>query len=172
MWFLKSRGNYVLIWRQEDVMKTLSIFTFLFFSFFTFIIHASDSRDELPTQKTKATKETKVERPETILVKKDQNGNITVYESKDVLEEGALSGAELEQLQFKKPPTNMNLAKVSQIPTGLEELNQDKPRQSWYYWGWGWGFYYPVYYYNYAYYPTYYYGWGGCSYYWYNRWWW
>lgn len=113
--------------------------------------------------------------PRTLLIKKDQNGNITIFKSTEVLDRVDKSNAqELEKIAFEKlsasDKKNLNLENLGKSDN---ELDNDSPRQSWYvYWGYA-GYvysynYYPVYYYSYAYYPYYYYPHNGCSYYWYR----
>lgn len=115
--------------------------------------------------------------PQTIIIKKDQDGKLFVYKSSKAL--GKVDPKNLSQIE-KLPFESLKNAKglkMENLSASINELDNDTPRQSWYFWygGWGYGYYnpyayyyYPVYYYSYAYHPYYYYGYNGCSYYYYN----
>lgn len=151
----------------------LSLLTFAGITLSTFIIHAQDSRDQLPASKAEIAKQDRLDRPRAILIKKDQNGEIFIHKSDQVIGKvDENSAANLDKLQFQKLSDFKGKLDIENIASVTDELDRDLPRQSWYWWGYGYGYgysyYYPVYYYSYAYYPYYYYGWGGCSYYWYR----
>lgn len=115
--------------------------------------------------------------PQAIIVKRDKDGTISVYKSQTAFAKTDLKNkALLEKLPFVSLENAKGL-QTENLAASIHELDNDKPRQSWYYWygGWGYNYYqpyayynYPVYYYNYAYYPYYYYGYNGCSYYYYT----
>ncbi len=149
-------------------MNILIALLTLSLSQFAMASQQSSMRDELPTKKTEGFRSETDKRPQSILIKKDQNGEISVYRSTDLLGKVTSETApELENLNFEKLSSVEGLDK-EKLVAGIEELDRDKPRQSWYYWGWSYAYYYPIYYYAYTYIPYYYYNWGGCSYYWYR----
>jgi hypothetical protein len=125
----------------------------------------------------------KKDMPKGILVKTDAQGNVSIYKSMSDLDAKAM----IESKAFEK----FAFETVAKPVKPIDELNNDKPRQSWYVWynpyiyynyayanygygyGYSYGYYnygyaYPMYYYGYNYYPYYNYAYGGCNYYWYH----
>lgn len=111
--------------------------------------------------------------PKTLLIKKDADGTLYVHRSSVPLDKVDQNNAKtLEKLKFVKVSSLSEVLNVEGIASATDELDRDRPRQSWYVWYGGYyGYYYPynpVYYYSYTYYPYYYYGYRDCNYYWYG----
>lgn len=133
--------------------------------------------NESVNYQSRADTKEKAKLPQTIIIKKDVNGKLSVFKSSERLKKvGAKDVSQLEKLPFESLENTKGL-KVENLSASINELDNDKPRQSWYFWYGGWGYnyyypyayyYYPLYYYSYAYYPYYYYAYNGCSYYYYN----
>lgn len=132
------------------------------------------------------TPEEKSKIPQSILVKKDENGKLYVLESKVLLDQvNEMDAKELDKLAFVPLEGSDKIKMEDVVPSlaKIDELDRDTPRQSWYvYWGWGYNrypyyypyYYMPIYYYSYYtyynYYPYYAYNYSGCNYYWYRAW--
>lgn len=122
--------------------------------------------------------------PQSILVKKDENGKLFVLESKGLLAQiNETDVKDLDKLNFVPIEQTAKIKTGDVVPsiTKLDELDQDTPRQSWYvYWNYNpypyyYSYYVPIYYYynyysSYNYYPYYAYNYSGCNYYWYRAW--
>lgn len=95
--------------------------------------------------------------PQTLVVRKDQAGNVAVFHSKEKLEAGAL----LDDSKF-----------VSMKPTDkMNELDGDSSKSGWYFYWYNYSYSYPTYYYygyNYSYQPYYNYYYNNCWYSWYS----
>jgi hypothetical protein len=117
--------------------------------------------------------------PQTIVIRRDPSGQIYVYKSDlplPKIQQG--NEAQLAQLEFVKLSEVANQVDINNGKPGIAELDNDKPRQSWYVFVGGpyrnYGYFYPsypityyAYQYNYVYYPYSTYVWGGSTYYWY-----
>jgi hypothetical protein len=96
--------------------------------------------------------------PQTLVVRKDAMGNVSVLHSKDLLQEGA----SIDESKF------IDLKDAD----GRRELDGDSSSSGWYfYWNYNYNYYYPTYYYGnyYYYYQQYYsYSYNNNWYYWYR----
>jgi hypothetical protein len=121
--------------------------------------------------------------PGSILIKRDEKGEIYVYKSSAVLKKIQKGHEdELDQLKFVKLADVASQVDIRNAHSATAELDNDHPRQSWYvYWGYpyypyyGYYSYYPyypinyyAYNYSYSYYNYYAYNYSGCNYYWYG----
>ncbi len=146
--------------------------------------HPTDLNNEVvnfPGEKISADVKAKI--PQSILVKRDENGKLFVLESKSLLDQvDEVNAKTLDNLSFV-PLEESDKVKSEEVLSSLaalDELDQDSPRQSWYhYWYYNpypryYNYYIPLYYYNYYvsynYYPYYTYNYSGCNYYWYRAW--